>query len=120
VYYVKLISLPRQARDKQRKAWETRSHAFSFSNPYGAPIKTLNNHHPNGYTITPAGEDKYAAFAEAMGAVRKPAGHVFTFQTKTVFTYGLFSVPKRTGFLFVLLLVCSLSRACIGKMIVLQ
>lgn len=38
------------------------------SNPYGAPIKTLNNHHPNGYIITPAGEDRYDAFAEAMGA----------------------------------------------------
>lgn len=38
------------------------------TNPYGAPIKTLNNHHPNGYVITPAGEDRYDAFAEAMGA----------------------------------------------------
>ena len=37
------------------------------SNPYGQPIKSLNNHHPNGYVITAAGEDHYASFAKAMG-----------------------------------------------------
>ena len=38
------------------------------SSPYGAPLITLNNHHPNGYEITAASEDRYAAFATAMGA----------------------------------------------------
>ena len=37
------------------------------SSPYGAPLITLNNHHPNGYEITAASEDRYAAFATAMG-----------------------------------------------------
>jgi hypothetical protein len=38
------------------------------TNPYGAVVRTLNNHHPNGYVIKPSGEDRYADFAKAMGA----------------------------------------------------
>jgi hypothetical protein len=37
------------------------------TNSYGSPIKTTNNLHPNGYIITAESEDRYAAFARAMG-----------------------------------------------------
>ena len=125
----KMIILPRQARDKQRESLRNEINLMRFlsvihtvrrSKRSTTTTRTDTRSRPPGRTSTLRSQRRWARCENRLATLFAFHTKTRPFQTKTVFTYGLFSVPKRTGFLFVLLLVCSLSRACIGKMIVLQ